>query len=45
VPFESLKYSKFIRDGRWQEVDEALRAIYREASEKLGREFKYPEQE
>ena len=43
VPVEALLYSKFIRDGRWGEVDEPNRQIYQEASEKLGREFPYPE--
>ena len=42
VPVESLGYSDFIKEGRWSEVDEALRGVYKEASEKLGREFEYP---
>lgn len=42
VPVESLIYSDFIKGGRWAEVDEALRGVYEEASEKLGREFPYP---
>ncbi len=43
VPVDALLYSDFIIDGRWGEVDEALRGIYEEASESLGREFPYPE--
>jgi ribonuclease Z len=43
VPVEAIKYSKFIIDGRWGEVDEALRGVYKEASEALGQEFPYPE--
>jgi ribonuclease Z len=42
VPVDALKYSDFISAGRWGEVDEALRDVYEEASENLGREFKYP---
>jgi ribonuclease Z len=42
VPVKSLGYSDFIKEGRWSEVDEALRGVYKEASEKLGREFEYP---
>jgi hypothetical protein len=38
-----MGYSDFIKDGRWGEVDEAMRGIYREASENLGREFPFPE--
>ncbi len=43
IPVEALLYSDFISEGRWGEVDEALRGVYEEASEALGREFKYPE--
>jgi ribonuclease Z len=43
VPVDALRYSKFISGGRWQDVDESLRTIYREAGEALGREFEYPE--
>jgi hypothetical protein len=43
VPVEALQYSDFIISGRWSEVDEALRGIYQEASDALGREFPYPE--
>jgi ribonuclease Z len=43
VPVEALSYSDFISGGLWDEVDEALRGIYAEASESLGREFPYPE--
>jgi ribonuclease Z len=42
VPVEALLYSDFIIGGRWNEVDDALRAVYKEASEALGREFVYP---
>jgi ribonuclease Z len=43
VPVEALHYSDFVIEGRWDEVDEALRGVYKEASEVLGREFPYPE--
>jgi ribonuclease Z len=43
VPVDAIKYSKFIIDGRWGEVDEVLRGVYKEASEALGQEFPYPE--
>jgi ribonuclease Z len=43
VPVKSLGYSDFIKEGRWGGVDEALRGVYKEASEALGREFEYPE--
>ena len=42
VPVESLGYSDFIKEGRWGEVDEVLRGVYDEATEKLGRKFEYP---
>jgi ribonuclease Z len=42
VPIEALLYSDFIIGGRWNEVDDALRLVYKEASEALGREFVYP---
>jgi ribonuclease Z len=42
VPMEALLYSDFVKGGRWGEVDDALRGVYQEASEKLGREFPYP---
>jgi len=42
VPVESLGYTDFIKGGRWGEVDEVLRGVYEEASEKLGRKFEYP---
>lgn len=42
VPVEALKYSDFIIGGRWDGVDDALRGVYNEASEALGREFVYP---
>jgi len=43
VPVEAIKYSKFIIEGRWGEVDEVLRGVYKEASEAVGKEFPYPE--
>ena len=43
VPVEAIKYTKYIIDGRWGEVDEVLRGVYKEASEALGQEFPYPE--
>jgi len=42
VPVEKLGYSDFIKDGRWADVDEALRGVYEEASEALGKKFEYP---
>ena len=42
VPVDALRYSDFITGGKWGEVDEALRGVYKEASEVLGREFVYP---
>ncbi|MHC5018408.1 MAG: hypothetical protein ACYTFP_07580, partial [Planctomycetota bacterium] len=42
VPVDAMVYSDFITEGRWGEVDEALRGVYKEASEALGREFPYP---
>ena len=43
VPSDALQYSDFIIKGRWGEVDEVLRGVYKEASEALGKEFPYPE--
>lgn len=43
VPVEAMGYSGFVAGGRWGEVDEALRGVYQEASDALGREFPYPE--
>jgi ribonuclease Z len=43
VPVEALRYSDFVKEGRWGEVDEVLRGVYKEAGEALGREFPYPE--
>jgi ribonuclease Z len=43
VPVEAIKYTDFIIDGRWGEVDEVLRGVYKEASEAVGKEFPYPE--
>ena len=45
VPVDALQYSDFISSQRWTEVDEALRGVYQEASDALGREFPYPERE
>jgi ribonuclease Z len=42
VPMESMLYSDFISSGRWSDVDDALRKIYQEAGEMLGRKFDYP---
>ncbi len=42
VPLDALQYSDFIIGGRWDEVDAALRGVYKEAGEALGREFVYP---
>ena len=39
-----LGYSDFIAAGKWN-VDDVLRPIYKEASEVIGREFEYPENE
>ncbi len=41
VPIDSLQFSDYIKSGYW-DVDDALRPIYQEASETLGREFPYP---
>lgn len=35
-------YSEFIESGKWDGVDDALRGVYKEAGEMLGREFVYP---
>ena len=43
VPVDALQYSDFISSQRWTEVDDALRGVYQEASDALGREFPYPE--
>lgn len=43
VPVDAIQYSDFIKTGRWGGVDEVLRGVYKETSEALGREFKYPE--
>ena len=36
-----LEFSDFIKGGSW-DVDDVLRPIYKDASEKLGRDFPYP---
>ena len=43
VPVEALTYSDFVIEGRWGEVDEVLRGVYKEASEAFGQEYPYPE--
>jgi ribonuclease Z len=43
VPVDALQYSDFISSQRWTGVDEALRGVYQEASDAMGREFPYPE--
>ncbi len=45
VSVKALSYSDFISEGRWADVDDTLRGVYREASEALGREFPYPERD
>ncbi len=42
VPVDAMAYSDFIKKGRWGEVDEVLRGVYKEASEALGQKFVYP---
>ncbi len=42
VPAEALQYSELIAGGFWGGVEDALRGIYKEASEALGQEFVYP---
>jgi ribonuclease Z len=42
VPVENMTNSDFIAEGRWGDVDDVLRGVYEEASEVVGREFKYP---
>ena len=39
---EAVGYSDFTKQGKWN-VDDVLKPIYKEASEKVGREFPYPE--
>jgi ribonuclease Z len=41
LALESLEFSDFVKSG-YLNVDDVLRPIYKEASEKLGREFPYP---
>ena len=41
VGVETLDFSEFTNAGRW-DVDDVLRPIYEEASEVIGKEFKYP---
>ena len=41
VGVESLDYSDFTKTGFW-DVDDVLRPIYQDASDRLGREFPYP---
>ena len=42
VPLESMKNSDFIANGRWTDVDDVLRGVYKEAGEAVGRELPYP---
>jgi len=42
VANDAMGYSDFIKGGRWGDVDEALRGVYKEASEVLGKKFEYP---
>jgi len=42
LPVEAIGYSDFIAEGKW-DVDDVIRPIYQEASEKLGKDFPYPE--
>lgn len=39
---KKVGFSDFTRSGSWN-VDDVLRPIYQEASQKLGREFPYPD--
>ena len=41
VGVDTLDYSDYIKSGFW-DVDDVLRPIYEDASEKLGKEFPYP---
>lgn len=41
VSVESMTYSDFISEGTW-DVDDVLRPIYEEASEAMGQDFPYP---
>jgi ribonuclease Z len=43
VPNDAMGYSDFIKEGQWDDVDEVLRGVYKEASEALGQDFPYPE--
>jgi ribonuclease Z len=43
IPVDAMNYSDFVIGGRWDDVDDVLRGVYKEASEALGQEFKYPE--
>jgi ribonuclease Z len=45
VPNDAMGYSDTIKGGRWGDVDEVLRGVYKEASEKLGQDFPYPADE
>jgi len=40
---QNMGNSDFIAGGRWSGVNDALPGIYKEASDKLARKFKYPE--
>lgn len=45
VSVEKMTNSDFIAGGRWDGVDDALRGVYEEASEVVGRDFPYPADE
>lgn len=38
---DALQFSDFVKNGVW-DVDDVLKPIYEQASEKMGREFPYP---
>ena len=42
VPVENMNNSDLIANGRWTDVDDVLRGVYKEASEVVGRELPYP---
>jgi ribonuclease Z len=42
IPADAMQYSDFIAGGVWSGVDDALRGVYKEASQALGQEFVYP---
>jgi ribonuclease Z len=42
IAVDDLNYSEFVISKKWDGVDDALRGVYKEAEEALGREFPYP---